>query len=263
MNIVAYNESLTVNNALSLFEKYDVIVDGTDNFATRYMVNDACVISGKPLVYGSIHKFEGQISVFNYKGGPSYRCLFPTPPKAGSVPNCSEVGVVGVLPGIIGAQQGNEALKIILEIGEVLSGRMMIYDSLAAKYIEFKIKPSIGFKEGERMTIDEFESFDYNFFCGDNLSEGIESVSKKEYDEIAHTEFVLDVRDSWEDPQLTSPNVLNAPLDDLHDFIDQIPKTKKVFVICQKGGRSAAAIQILRDEYQFNNLINVEGGLLG
>jgi len=122
VNFQVYNERINTQNALELFNQYDIIVDGTDNFSTRYLVNDSCVIANKPLVYGAIFKFEGQVAVFNYNNGPTYRCLFPEPPKAGSVPNCSDVGVMGVLPGLIGTQQANETIKIILQIGEVLSG---------------------------------------------------------------------------------------------------------------------------------------------
>ena len=137
-----YPERLTTKNALNLFSEYDIIVDGTDNFSTRYLVNDACVITGKPLVYGAIYKFEGQVAVFNFNGGPSYRCLFPEPPKSGSVPNCSEVGVIGVLPGLIGTQQANEVIKLILEIGEPLSGKLLTYNSLDNSFFTLKVNRS-------------------------------------------------------------------------------------------------------------------------
>ena len=132
IEITVFPEKLTTENALELFGQYDIIIDGTDNFSTRYLVNDACVISNKPLIYGAIFKFEGQVTVFNYQNGPTYRCLFPNPPKAGSVPSCSDIGVLGVLPGLIGLQQANEALKIILQIGEILSGKLTIYNALGA-----------------------------------------------------------------------------------------------------------------------------------
>ena len=139
INIEAITERLTSKNALSLFKEYDLIVDGTDNFATRYLVNDTAILTNKPFVYGAIYKFEGQVSVFNYKDGPSYRCLFPIPPKEGSVANCSEVGVLGVLPGIIGTMMANEVIKIILEFDQVLSGKLLCYNSRTAESSTLKI----------------------------------------------------------------------------------------------------------------------------
>lgn len=259
IEIRAYNERLATSNALELFEQYDIIVDGTDNFATRYLVNDACVLTGKPLVYGSIHKFEGQISVFNYQGGPTYRDVFPTPPEPGTVPNCSEVGVIGVLPGIVGAQQANETIKIILGLGETLSGRLLVYSSLIATYTTLKISNSELYISN--LTPKEFKAFDYDFFCG--VEKGSESMTKEEFERVLQEEFVVDVRDSWEKPEIRGSHVLNAPLDDLEDYLDQIPRDRKVYVACQKGGRSKAAIEILEYEHGFDNLVNVEGGILG
>ena len=142
ISIVAYPKKLTHCNAVDLFHKYDIIVDGTDNFETRYLVNDACIISNKPLVFGAIYKFEGQVSIFNYKNGPSYRCIFPHPPEKGSIPNCSEVGVLGVLPGIIGAMQANEVIKIILELGNMLSGKLLCFNALTLQNSIIRISRS-------------------------------------------------------------------------------------------------------------------------
>src|SRR5690606_792710 len=142
IDIIAYAEKLTYQNALELFENYDIIVDGTDNFETRYLINDACIITNKPLVFGSIYKFEGQVSVFNYQSGPSYRCLFPNPPQKNAVPNCAEIGVLGVLPGIIGNFQANEVLKMILGIGKVLSGQVLCYNALTSQTSILKINKS-------------------------------------------------------------------------------------------------------------------------
>ena len=142
ISIVAYPKKLTHSNAVDLFHKYDIIVDGTDNFETRYLVNDACIISNKPLVFGAIYKFEGQVSIFNYKNGPSYRCIFPHPPEKGSIPNCSEVGVLGVLPGIIGAMQANEVIKIILEFGNMLSGKLLCFNALTLQNSIIRISRS-------------------------------------------------------------------------------------------------------------------------
>lgn len=142
ITINAYAEKLTHKNAIELFSNYDIVVDGSDNFNTRYLVNDACIITNKPLVFGAIYKFEGQVSVFNYKNGPSYRCLFPNPPEEGAVPNCSEIGVLGVLPGIIGTMQANEVLKMVLELGDVLSGKLLCYNALTLQNSILKIQRS-------------------------------------------------------------------------------------------------------------------------
>lgn len=142
ISIISYPKKLTYKNAITLFNQYDIIVDGTDNFETRYLVNDACIITNKPLVFGAIYKFEGQISVFNYKNGPSYRCLFPNPPN-GTVPNCSEIGVLGVLPAIIGSMQANEILKIILGIGNVLSGKLLCYNALTLQISTLTLKETM------------------------------------------------------------------------------------------------------------------------
>ena len=258
IDVIAYNEELTNENALEIFSAFDIIVDGTDNFSTRYLVNDACIIAHKPLVYGAIHKFEGQVSVFNYQEGPTYRCLFPTPPKAESIPSCSEVGVVGVLPGIIGTQQANEVIKIILGIGKVLSGRLMIYNALSSSFMEMKINKTFV----EVLTKEEFLKFDYQRYC--EVSVVLEkSITLEELAHLSSGVFVVDVREIWEQPQLENKHVLHAPLHEIGAYVKEIPTDKKVYVICQHGVRSKVAIEYLEKEYNFTNLINIEGGMLG
>lgn len=260
INISAYNYALNNQNAIELFKAYDIIVDGTDNFSTRYMVSDACILTNKPLVYGAIHKFEGQVSVFNYKNGPTYRCLFPTPPEAGSVPSCSEVGVIGVLPGIIGTQQANETIKMILEIGNVMSGRLLIYDALQPSFLEIKIKNSAILADFGINSISDFKKFDYSFSCEtDNFEKGI---SKKELNELSSQTLVLDVREEWETPKIENKQVISIPLDELDERSNEIPKNETIYVVCQKGGRSQTAIDFLNKEYNYTNLINIDGGLL-
>ncbi len=261
ITIQSYTERLTNQNALELFHDFDIIVDGTDNFSTRYLVNDACVITDKPLVYGSIYKFEGQVSVFNYKNGPTYRCLFPEPPKAGSVPNCSQIGVIGVLPGLIGTQQANEVIKIILEIGSVLSGKLMIYDALSGNSTSIKINRFEEQISKTKAMKAHFSSFNYDVFCG---VETIQSIDIKTLKKMLDNEDiqVVDVREEWEQPRVAELNALIAPLDELDNSILQIEKNKKVVVVCQRGARSIQAILHLKKEYGFNNLINLEGGLL-
>jgi len=258
IDVIAYNEELTNENALDIFSKFDIILDGTDNFHTRYMVNDACLMVNKPFVYGAIHKFEGQVSVFNYQEGPTYRCLFPDPPEAGSIPSCSEVGVVGVLPGIIGSQQANEVIKIILGIGKVLSGRLLIYNALQSSFMEIKINKTVV----EVFNKEEFLQFDYQGYCeGSIVLE--KSITLEELANLSSDIFVVDVRGVWEQPQLEIEHVLHAPLHEIADYVKEIPTDKKVYVVCQHGVRSKAAIEYLEKEYNFKNLINVEGGMLG
>lgn len=261
ITIQSYTERLTNQNALELFQDFDIIVDGTDNFSTRYLVNDACVLTDKPLVYGSIYKFEGQVSVFNYKNGPTYRCLFPEPPKAGSVPNCSQIGVIGVLPGLIGTQQANEVIKIILEIGSVLSGKLMIYDALSGNSTSIKINRFEEQISKTKTMKAHFSSFNYDVFCG---VETIKSIDIKTLKKMLENEDiqVVDVREEWEQPRVAELNALIIPLDELDKSILQIEKNKKVVVVCQRGARSMQAILHLKKEYGFNNLINLEGGLL-
>jgi adenylyltransferase/sulfurtransferase len=262
ITVDAYDFALTNKNALDLFEKYDLVIDGTDNFSTRYLVNDACLLTNKPLIYGAIHKFEGQVSVFNYEDGPNYRCLFPDPPSPGSVPSCSEVGVIGVLPGLIGTQQANEAIKIIVGIGNVLSGRLLVYNALQSTQMEFKIPKKVKLGDFGITDKSDFENFDYVSYC-ETTKSNESGINKEELSELPEDAFVLDVRESWEKPALENKNLLNAPLDEIENFIGDIPKEQTVYVVCQRGVRSKAAIDVLEKEYNFTNLINVDGGLLG
>lgn len=261
INFSVYTYKLDTSNALSLFSQYDIIVDGTDNFSTRYLVNDACVICNKPLVYGAIYKFEGQVSVFNYKNGPTYRCLFPEPPKPGSVPNCSEVGVLGILPGIIGSYQANEALKIILEIGTPLSGKILLIDTLKTSQTILKInKKDIEYKN----VIDNksnFEQYDYDFFCG--INSNTNEISASELKNILNQENlqIVDVREEWEKPKHNELKAINIPLNKLSDNIKLLDKTKKTVVYCQHGKRSLAAIEYLKKQ-NFKELLNLKDGIV-
>ncbi len=263
VQIDAFNEKLSAENAERIFSNYDLIIDGSDNFSTRYLVNDVCIKQDKPLVYGSIYKFEGQVSVFNYKNGPSYRCLFPTPPQPGSVPSCSEIGVIGVLPGIIGTQQANEALKIILDIGEPLSGHLLIYNALSANYQKFQISKNV--TEINKIKSEEFiiKNHDYDLFCGLQPNPNINQIDLSTFKTALNNPdyFIVDVREDWETPKIQGTNVLNIPLDEIDDELDQIPKHKPVILFCQTGGRSANAIEYLQANYNFKNLFNLETGV--
>jgi adenylyltransferase/sulfurtransferase len=225
------------------------------------LVNDACVITGKPLVYGSIFKFEGQVAVFNYKGGPSYRCLFPTPPPAGQVPNCSEIGVLGVLPGIIGSMQANEVLKIILEIGEPLSGKLMVYNTLNNQQMLLEITANPTEIAAAKAKRKHFATQDYAAFCGLPANNTVNEISATQ---LAHTlaaYTIVDVRETWEQPQLATLKGIQIPLPRLLLQAARIPKNQPVVVVCAKGIRSRIAIEQLQDKLGYTNLKNLTGGI--
>lgn len=256
-----YKERLTNKNALEIFQEFDIIVDGTDNFSTRYLVNDACVLTNKPLVYGSIYKFEGQISVFNYNNGPSYRCLFPNPPKENQLPNCSEIGVLGVLPGVIGSLQASEVLKIILQKGIVLSGQLRIMNLLESSNMTLTV-------ERNQIEIDKIIQngllANYDLFCGIKHESMETKYTIENIEELVKDDNVvfLDVREEWEQPRVDHLNALEISLDDLTDQIDLIPKDKKVIVFCQSSGRSQQVVLFLKSQYGFTNLYSLEGGIM-
>ena len=254
IHIRAYPEKLTPKNALELFESYDIIVDGTDNFAARYLINDASILAKKPVVYGAIYKFEGQVSVFNYQNGPSYRCLFATPPKAGSVPNCSEVGVLGVLPGIIGTMQANEVLKMVLGFDNVLSGKLFCFNAKTSETITLKIKKSVS--EIENVKTIEGSSSDYisESFCESPVAE----ISVEEAIQLGNCQFV-DVRELGEKPTVLLSNCIQIPLRNLEQELDRIDSEKNKILFCQTGIRSRAAVEILQKHNQ-HNCYNLKGG---
>ncbi|PCJ97132.1 MAG: dinucleotide-utilizing protein [Flavobacteriaceae bacterium] len=246
-----YPERLNKDNALTLFANYDIIVDGTDNFQSRYLINDAAILTNKPVVFGSIFKFAGQVSVFNYKNGPSYRCLYPNPPKEGSVPNCSDIGVLGVLPGIIGALQANEVLKMICGIGKVLSGTLLTYDALGVQQQLFSFQKNSGIVV---QTLDQ----DYAFVCA--IKTEFLEIDFKTYQNTKDDFNVLDVR-TFEEREQDHIGGLHIPLGELEDRQVEISTDKKLLVYCKSGMRSKAAIKILEDFDFKNDLINLKGGL--
>jgi adenylyltransferase/sulfurtransferase len=270
ITINIHNQQLTSRNALDIIKDYDVVADGTDNFPTRYLVNDACVLLGKPNVYGSIFQFEGQVSVFNYNDqngdpGPNYRDLYPTPPPPGLVPSCAEGGVLGVLPGIIGSLQALEVIKVITGIGETLSGRFFIFDALNFETRTFKIKRNPANPlNGENPTITEL--IDYEQFCGMKAVEKpIKEISARElYDLQVRGEDiqVIDVREPHE-YEISNLGGELIPLATVSDNADKIDRNKQVIVHCKMGGRSAKAIRELEEKFGFTNLYNLKGGILG
>ena len=270
VKVEAYDEKLNSKNALKVVKNYDVVIDGSDNFPTRYLVNDACVLSKKPLVYGSIFRFEGHASVFNCDNGPCYRCLFPNPPPRDAVPSCAEAGVLGVLPGIIGTIQATEALKILLGIGETLSGRFLVYDALSMAFRELKLSKNRNCPIcGESPRIKEL--MDYEEFC--NMKE--EEEKSLEKDEISvrqlknmiddHEDFVLiDVREEYEWDICKIEGAKLIPMSQIMNhnigILENIEKGKKIVLHCHTGARSAAVLQILKNK-GFKNLKNLVGGI--
>lgn len=252
ITIHPYTEKLTTTNAITLFEKYDLIIDGTDNFNTRYLINDASIITKKPLVYGAIYKFEGQVAVFNYKNGPSYRCLFPNYPKANAIPNCAEIGVLGVLPGIIGAMQANEALKILLKIGHVLSGEILYYNALTMQSHTISIQKSE--EANYDKVITQFQKQALEFSCKTKTTEITiaEALQKK------NVQFI-DVREVHELPKIKAVNCINIPLSQLKEHIHSINPIKENILFCQSGMRSKKAVALLQ-HYHITNCYSLTEG---
>lgn len=261
IEVVAYPYALDTSNALELFDSYDFIVDGTDNFATRYLVNDACVITGKPLIYGSIFKFEGQVAVFNYQNGPSYRCLFPNPPAPGEVPNCSEVGVLGVLPAVVGVMQANEVLKIILNLGAVLSGKLLVYNALSSESLILNVAANPSIINETKALKTKFKEMNYEAFCGIEKTLEIAEISPEVLAENLEKYTLVDVRETWEQPRYEALEGIDIPLPRLMLWKDKIPKDKPVVVLCAKGIRSRIAIEQLQNQFGYTNLINLRGGI--
>jgi len=259
---------LTSENALEILKDYDVIVDGTDNFPTRYLVNDACVLLGKPNVYGSIFRFEGQVTIFGHPGGPCYRCLYPEPPPPGLVPSCAEGGVLGVLPGIVGAIQAAEALKLILGKGEPLIGRLLLFDALAMRFRELKLRKNRECPAcGDHPTISQL--IDYAEFCGIRGEEAplpqttVPEITPKELkarldrgDDI----FILDVREPHE-YQICNLGGNLIPLGDLSKRVNELDSSREIVAHCRSGKRSAEAVEFLRSA-GFRKVLNLKGGIL-
>ncbi len=238
IEITAYDEHLTEKNALQIFSKYDIIVDGTDNFQTKYLINDACVLVDKPFAGASIYKYQGQLSVFNFMNGPTYRCFYPKY-KWEDNRNCEETGVLGVLPGILGVMQATEVLKMILGVGEVISGKMKIIDTLHFT--------------------DQLISFPRN-------QDHIDLIKNRPLQAIVvkcslsdSSKTYLDVRESFEQPRAENESVINIPLGELVDRYKEIPQDQKIHVFCQSGIRSKKAVELLTSDHGFSNLVDAGG----
>jgi len=276
IKVTTYNEMLTSENAMEIIKDYDIIVDGTDNFATRYLVNDSCVLLGKPNVYGSIFRFEGQVSVFDAKKGPCYRCLYPEPPPPGLVPSCAEGGVLGILPGVIGTLQAAETVKLIIEQGNPLIGRLLFLDVLEMRPREMKLRkdpdcPICGENASIKVLID------YEEFCGIERGElGLEETTQrkepeedvieitidefKEIRENGNDVVLLDVREYHEYDICNIEDSVLIPLGELADRLDELNETDEIIIHCHHGGRSMRAAQFLKDK-GFKNVRNLAGGI--
>jgi adenylyltransferase/sulfurtransferase len=268
IRVDTYETALTSKNALDLFAPYDIVLDGTDNFPTRYLVNDACVLLGKPNAYGSIFRFEGQASVFGAPGGPCYRCLYPEPPPPGLVPSCAEGGVLGVLPGVIGTIQATEAIKLILGVGEPLVGRLLLYDALAMRFRELKLRRDPDCPVcGDRPTVRAL--IDYDQFCGVTPSAAppVPETSVEELDarlRRGDRVFVLDVREPNEYQICRIAGSTLIPLGELPKRLAEVPKgpgAPDIVVHCKMGGRSAKAVRQLID-HGYDRVQNLKGGIL-
>ncbi len=280
LNLVKHNTMLISANALEIFKDYDIIADGTDNFQTRYLVNDACILLGKPNAYGSIFRFEGQCTVFGAKDGPCYRCLYPEPPPPGLVPSCAEGGVLGILPGLVGVMQATETIKLILGIGEPLIGRLLLIDALSMRFRELKLRKNPDCPVcGTHPTITEL--IDYNQFCGvagaqESTTEaaaktgapmpqqnGIDQIPVQELKrrrDAGENPFVLDVREPWE-YQVANLGGHLIPQGELPARLGELPKDQPIIVQCKSGGRSQKAAELLHAQgYKVENLA---GGILG
>ncbi len=268
-HVVKYQTRLTSQNALDIMRDYDVIIDGTDNFPTRYLTNDACVFLGKPNIYGSIYRFDGLATVFSAKEGPCYRCLYPEPPPPGMVPSCAEGGVLGILPGVIGLIQATEAIKLIVGIGRTLVGRLMVYDALQMTFRELKLKKDPECPVcGPNPTVTQL--IDYEAFCGmsrgdENVDDVIAEITVEDLKTRLDNKqnfFFLDVRERFEHEIAHIEGAQLIPLAQLPARLSEIEKfrDKEVVAHCHHGGRSRKALEFLKSK-GFKNLKNVAGGI--
>ncbi len=279
VEIRLHEQGVSADNSVGLFSEYDVVVDGSDNFSTRYLNNDSAFFAGKPLVYGSIFKFEGQASFFNPRAGtPCYRCLFPEPPRPGAVPNCGEAGVFGALPGVIGSIQAMEAIKYLIGIGELLAGRLLVFDALRMNFRSLNLRKDPGCPLcGEQAEIDSVRSENYDFSCsaGKNAEENssgnrdkadpwpleisvhkARSLLKADRSKV----FLLDIREPYETEICRIEGSETIPMNEISEKLGSIPRDRHVLVFCHYGGRSLQTTKYLRNK-GFPSVSNVAGGI--
>jgi len=271
LTVSLHGDGIRRDNVRDIVRDYDIVVDGTDNFPTRYLVNDACVLENKPLIYASIFQFEGQATVFHYKNAPCYRCLYPEPPPPGLVPSCAEGGVLGVLPGVIGVIQATETIKIILDQGSTLAGRLLLYDAMDMKFREVKLRcdpdcPACG----EHPVIHDV--VEYEQFCGLPPTETNEEEEMLAEDDITPAQlkqmrdenpdlFILDVREPHEVAICRIHGTWEIPLGQIPQRFAEVPKDRDVVVHCKLGGRSAQAVEFLKSQ-GYSNVKNLSGGII-
>jgi adenylyltransferase/sulfurtransferase len=270
LNVVKHETMLSSANALEIIKDYDIVADGTDNFPTRYLVNDACVLLGKPNAYGSIFRFEGQASVFSTEEGPCYRCLYPEPPPPGLVPSCAEGGVLGILPGLVGVIQATEVIKLILGKGNPLIGRLLLVDALSMRFRELKLRKNPECPVcGENPTVKEL--IDYQQFCGilpeskeeKAMKNGIPQLNVKELKrrrDAGETVFLLDVREPYE-YQIAQIGGTLIPQNDVPNRLNEIPRDREIIVQCRSGARSQKIAEFLKQS-GYPQVVNLSGGIL-
>lgn len=270
LNIIKHEVMLTSANAMEILKDYDIVADGTDNFPTRYLINDACVLLGKPNAYGSIFRFEGQATVFCTEDGPCYRCLYPEPPPPGLVPSCAEGGVLGILPGLVGVIQATEVIKLILGEGEPLIGRLLLVDALKLKFRELKLRKNLECPVcGSNPTVKQL--IDYNQFCGIPQADGkepkmINNIPQMNVKELktkldnGEKPFILDVREPFE-YQIANIGGVLVPMNDVPARLSEIPRDQEIVVQCKSGGRSQKVAEFLAQQ-GYTKLSNLTGGIL-
>ena len=270
LNVIKHETMLSSANALEILKDYDIVADGTDNFPTRYLVNDACVLLGKPNAYGSIFRFEGQASVFATEDGPCYRCLYPEPPPPGLVPSCAEGGVLGILPGLVGVIQATEVIKLILGKGSPLIGRLLLVDALSMRFRELKLRKNPECPVcGENPTVTEL--IDYEQFCGilpetkedKAMKNGVPQISVKEYKQrrdAGDDIFLLDVREPYEF-QIAQIGGTLIPQNDVAQRLAEIPRDREIVVQCRSGARSQRIAELLKQS-GYTKVLNLAGGIL-
>ncbi len=253
--LVGYDTFLVKENALEIIGEYDVVVDASDNFPTRYLVSDACIMLNKPFVYGALHGYEGQVSVFNYEKGPTYRCLFPTMPKEDEVPNCNEHGVLGIIPGIIGNLQALETVKIITGVGEVLSGKLLLFNGLDQSYkkIKFRLQPdNLGIKKLQ------------DFYESNDPCEVVPTITVDQLQNLLDSDKeiqLIDVRTADEFEDFHLPNSINVPLDGIEENMKGVDFERPIYLLCQSGKRSEVALKKLRELHSKSPFYSILGGI--
>jgi molybdopterin/thiamine biosynthesis adenylyltransferase/rhodanese-related sulfurtransferase len=261
-----FSERLTNKNVEFIFRQYDIVIDCTDNFSSRYLINDASALLDIPLIYGSVHRFQGQVCIFNHtienNKSPTLRCLFPVPPEENQIPNCNDAGVIGILPGLIGTYQAAEAIKLITGLGESLTGKLLCIDVSSQSSMIIEIERNSEIEKLMPAGFEELRETDYSFNCNTNY--GVKNISPEELLEMISAETkiqLVDVRETNERQSGETINSLHIPLNEIENRQGEISRDKKVILFCRTGNRSLAAINILSNQFGFTNLYNLDGGI--